>query len=197
MSLSKKPILLFETIKVQNFEAKNLEFHIKRAQNSVRENLKFDFNEVIKVPNNGLFRTKIIYDELGNFISSENFSYKARNFSSFKVLKSKISYERKFLDRSEINELFLQKGDCSDIIVDKNGVLTDTSIANIAIFLHGIWITPKSPLLKGTTRERLLQIGFLKELDFGISELLKADKFAILNAMLGFFEIKNAKFEIN
>ncbi len=196
MNLIKKRILLFETIKVENYEAQNLEFHLERVKNLIKKELNFDFKNIIKAPNNGLFRAKVIYDENGNLVDCRLFKYKMRNFKNFKILKSDVNYERKFLDRSALNEIFAQKGTNDDVLIEKNGILTDTTIANIAILQNDIWITPKNPLLKGTTRKRLLNNGFLIERNFGIKELLSAQSFAILNAMIDFLEIKNAKFEI-
>lgn len=196
MNLIKKRILLFETIKVENYEAQNLEFHLERVKNSIKKEPNFDFKHIIKAPNNGLFRAKVIYDEKGDLIDCSLFSYKARKFRNFKILKSDVNYERKFLDRSALDEIFAQRGSNDDVLIEKNRILTDTTIANIAILQNNIWITPKNPLLKGTIRQRLLNNSFLIERNFGIKELLNAQSFAILNAMIGFLEIKNAKFEI-
>ena len=49
MNSSKKSIFLFETIKIQNGNVLNLDFHIKRAQNSVLNELKFDFAKILKL----------------------------------------------------------------------------------------------------------------------------------------------------
>lgn len=37
MNLIKKRILLFETIKVENYEAQNLEFHLERVKNLIKK----------------------------------------------------------------------------------------------------------------------------------------------------------------
>lgn len=132
----------------------------------------------------------------GDLIDCSLFSYKTRKFRNFKILKSDVNYERKFLDRSALDEIFAQRDANDDVLIEKNGILTDTTIANIAILQNDIRITPKNPLLKGTTRQRLLNNSFLIERNFGIKELLNAQSFAILNAMIDFLEIKNAKFEI-
>ena len=68
----------------------------------------------------------------------------------------------------------------------KNGLITDTSIANIAIEIDGIWFTPKTPLLYGTTRQRYLDNSKLKELDISIEMLQSANKIGLLNAMIDF-----------
>ena len=136
---------------------------------------------------------KKVWDAMknGDLIDCSLFSYKTQKLKNFKILKSDVNYERKFLDRNALDEIFAQRGANDDLLIGKNGILTGTTIANIAI-----WITPKNHLLKGTIRQRLLNNSFLIERNFGIKELLSAQSFAILNAMIDFLEIKNAKFEI-
>ena len=84
------------------------------------------------------------------------FSIQLPEISSFKIIHADIEYPLKYEDRHEINHLFGQKGDADEIIIIKNGLVTDTSIANLAFFDKGQWITPAQPLLNGTTRQRLL-----------------------------------------
>lgn len=119
MNLIKKRILLFETIKVENYEAQNLEFHLERVKNSIKKEPNFDFKNIIKAPNNGLFRAKVIYDENGNLVDCRLFKYKMRNFKNFKILKSDVNYERKFLDRNALDEIFAQRGANDDVLIEK------------------------------------------------------------------------------
>ena len=51
----------------------------------------------------------------------------------------------------------------------------------------------KTPLLKGTSRQRLLQSGFLTPKDISKNELLNAKKIALMNAMIGFVELDKFK----
>ncbi|MGI6717715.1 MAG: aminotransferase class IV [Bacteroidales bacterium] len=195
MSSEKKSILLFETIRVSQFKACNLDFHIRRANASSLSGLRFDLASQMSVPNNGLFRVKIIYDENGNFVEKQCFEYKKREIKSIRLLSSDISYNKKYLDRSNINSLFAKRGNCDEIIIVKNGLVTDTSIANIAIRSSGKWFTPRKPLLKGTTRQRLIEQNGLLEKDISIDEFLKAEKIALMNAMIGFYELENLSIE--
>ncbi|RUM56328.1 MAG: 4-amino-4-deoxychorismate lyase, partial [Nautilia sp.] len=70
----------------------------------------------------------------------------------------------------------------------KNGLITDTTISNLAFFDGNNWITPKTPLLKGTKREELIQKGFLKEKEIKIEDIKHFKKFAMMNAIIGFYE---------
>ena len=172
MNYCKKSDLLFETIKILDFKPQNLKFHIKRVEVSADEALKFDLESCLDSPLAGPVRAKVIYDRGGNLKSVEYFAYEMRKF-----------YE--FIDAA--------KGAFGEIVMIKNGLVTDTSIANLAIFNDG-WITPKSPLLRGTTRARLLEEGFLRQEDISVQRLLEAKRFGVMNAMMGFLELNEFKF---
>lgn len=179
----------FETIKCDDFEIFNLEYHNKRVANTIGMNI--DLNEYIYPISNKLLKCKVVYNdyEVMDVMYDE---YKPRNIKSFKILyDDNIDYSKKYLDRSELDELYAQKENCDDIIIIKDGFVTDTAIANIAIFDGQNWLTPKKPLLLGTCRARLLEEKKIVEKDITLDMLQKAKKIALMNAMIGFKEVEN------
>ncbi|MDQ1268165.1 MAG: 4-amino-4-deoxychorismate lyase, partial [Campylobacterota bacterium] len=82
--------------------------------------------------------------------------------------------------------LYAQRGECDDVLIVKNSLISDTTIANIAFFDSRRWVTPRAPLLKGTTRERLLRDGKIFEADIAINDLEKFSHVALMNAMIDF-----------
>ena len=50
-------------------------------------------------------------------------------------------------------------------LIVKDGYLTDTSIANIALYDGYTWFTPAHPLLRGTKRAELLNKQLIVEKD--------------------------------
>ena len=72
----------------------------------------------------------------------------------------------------------------------KNGLLTDTSIANIALYDGNDWCTPLHPLLKGTKRAELLDKGVLKEKEIKKEELSSFSAVRLFNAMIGWGAIE-------
>lgn len=191
MNSWQKPVFLFETVKILGFMPQNLKFHEQRIASSLGGiKAKFDLKKLLNSPLDGVVRAKIIYDTNGNLIDTEYFVYEIREFKELKLVNIDFDYSKKFLDRSKIDAA---KSKFEEIVMIKNGLVTDTSIANLAIFENG-WITPKTPLLKGTTRARLLESGFLQEDDISLTRLLNARRFAIMNAMIGFYELKEFKF---
>jgi 4-amino-4-deoxychorismate lyase len=176
-----------ETIKALDGEIFNIDYHQKRYNGS--KNLK-DF---LHPPKDGLYKCSIVYDESDN-IDVNYQQYTKREIHSLKLIDDdNISYDKKFANREDINNLFEKRDGCDDILIVKNSLITDTSIANIAFLKKGIWYTPKKPLLKGTTRARLLDEDFLKEVDIRVKDLKEFEKVALLNAMIGFDIISNLK----
>ncbi len=185
--------IYFETIRCEDFEIFNLEYHNKRVANTI--GLNINLQEYIYPPSEELLRCKIIYNDY-EVLNVEYFFFFFREINSFKlVFDDNIDYSKKYLNRESLDKLFTQKDDCDEIIIIKNKIVTDTSIANIAIFHNGVWITSKNCLLKGTTRNRLLEDKFLVEKNITLNMLKKASKIALMNAMIDFDIKENYSFK--
>lgn len=174
----------FETIKCEDEEIFNLDYHNKRISKTVGLNL--NLQEYIYPPSTELLRCKVVYSDEG-IESVEYFKYKKKKINSFKLIfDDKIDYSKKYLDRNSLDKLYKQKDNADEIIIIKNGIVTDTSIANITIYDGNNWITSINPLLYGTTRARLLNEKKIFEKDITVEMLEKAEKIALMNAMIGF-----------
>lgn len=184
-------IKYFETIKCEDFEVFNLDYHQKRVANTI--GLNINLQEYINPISEELLRCKLIYDENG-VVDVLYFPYKKREIKSFKIIfDNEIEYSKKYLNRVKLDELYEKRDDCDEVIIIKNEIVTDTTIANIAIFYENSWITSKNCLLGGTTRARLLEEKKLLEKDITLDMLKNASKVALMNAMIGFDEIKDFK----
>jgi len=182
-----------ETIKILDGKVEHLEYHQKRM-NSVLNSELYKLSSLIEAPKEGLFRCRVVYDKRS--ISIEYYPYQKRNISSLKLIEdNKIEYSKKYLHREKIDELFAKRESCNDILIVKNSLITDTSIANVAFFDGVDWLTPKKPLLKGTTRQRLLEKGQIIERDIYVQDLKKYKKVALMNAMIDFDIIAKEKIE--
>ncbi|MCT7609304.1 aminotransferase class IV family protein [Aliarcobacter butzleri] len=184
-------IKYFETIKCEDFEVFNLDYHQKRVANTI--GLNINLQEYINPISEELLRCKLIYDENG-VVDVLYFPYKKREIKSFKIIfDNEIEYSKKYLNRAKLDELYEKRDDCDEVIIIKNEIVTDSTIANIAIFYENSWITSKNCLLDGTTRARLLEEKKLIEKDITLDMLKNASKVALMNAMIGFDEIKDFK----
>jgi len=177
---------LFETIKVENGKIFNLKWHNKRLNKSrlalFSETKEIFLENYLSPPPQGLFRCRVVYQQ--EIESIEFIPYAPREFSSFKIVSSNIDYSYKYDDRKKLNALLEPSFD--EIIIEKDGLLTDTSIANIAFYDGEDWFTPTTPLLEGTTRARLLDEGFLKLKNIKKENIKNYSYFALMNAMIGF-----------
>ena len=187
-------IKLLESIKIKNYKALNLEYHNKRLNYSRKELFncqdEIDLADYIpKAPDNSIYKLRVIYSK--EIEKVELNSYQIKVPKSFRFVEFNREYKFKYLNREEIEKLKRKNSDVDEIILIKKGKITDTTIANIALFIENSWVTPKEPLLRGTTRERFLRSGLLKEQDLYPQDLKRAKKIALLNAMVEFLEIDN------
>jgi len=173
-------------------------YHQKRYESVVSffgvKDIK-NLEDYIKAPKTGIFRCRLVYNK--HDISISYHEYKKRDIRSLKLIfNNEIEYSMKSAFREDLDNLYAQKQDCDDILIIKNLLVTDTSIANIAFYNNSEWITPKNPLLKGTTRARLLDEGKLIEADIKVQELRNFSKVALLNAMIDFDVLEQCEFLI-
>ncbi len=192
-----------ETIRCENGVLQNLKYHQTRLDYSQAILLKsyhsINLNELIvpKDCENGLFKCRIIYSE--SLESLEFLPYMLPKISSLKlVVNNEIDYSHKFANRSEIQKLFEKRGLADDILIVKNGLITDTSFANILFFDGKRWLTPEKPLLKGTQRENLLRQGLIFQADISPASLSDFSKARLINAMIRFedkIDVETGKIE--
>lgn len=181
---------LLETIKLLDGSLQNIQYHNSRLNASIKEcygsSNNFDISDIIQVPSEfktGLYRCRLICDDK-NF-QVEFIPYTYRTIKTLKlVYDDHIDYHLKFADRSRLDFLFIQREACDDIIVVKDGCLTDSYAANL-VFGNGIrWFTPETPLLAGTMRAQLLDNGFLTETRITISDFREYKYIGLINAFL-------------
>jgi len=175
---------LIETIKCFNGEIYNLSFHEDRIFSSI--NKKINLNQYISFSGSDLTRCRVLYNKNG-ILNVSYFKYTIKSIKSFAlVYDDDIVYDKKYEDRDNINRLYELKKDSNEIIIIKNNLITDTSIANIACYYNDLWITPRIPLLYGTTLKRFIKDGSLECSDITLGILKSSTKIATLNAMVGF-----------
>lgn len=179
-----------ESLKLKDGKIQNLDYHTERLNRSRKEfypeaediNLK----SLLIIPEkytSGLYKVRILYGLTIDKIEFE--SYIFRTVKSLKVVHHEsIDYHLKFTDRQILEELFTHRGDCDDIIIIKNGFVTDSFAANLLFFDGRTWFTPTSPLLKGTKRQFLLDRGFIAEKEIREEDIKTYQKVGLINAMV-------------
>lgn len=184
-----------ESIKLQDGVFMRLPLHQQRANRAFArfypQSDAIDLEKVLentKSPTVGTFKCRIVYDSEIKLI--EFVPYTMRPINSLKLVDTQMeSLPYKMEDRSGYNEAFAKRGSCDDILLVKNGLITDTSYSNVALLREGNWYTPRIPLLYGVNRAQLLGEGKIIEMDIEATRLHEYSKIALFNAMIEFGEL--------
>jgi 4-amino-4-deoxychorismate lyase len=183
---------LLETIKVKQNALLHLKFHNIRVNYS-RRNLfqsddSWDLSQLITIPEldpNKVYRCRFLYSHTVEKI--EFLPYVPRIIKKlFLVTADDIDYSFKYADRDVLEKLKISRAteQDSDLLIVKNGLITDTSFTNIAFFDGNKWFTPDFPLLKGTKRAYYISNGMLTEKRITPADLPGYQKARLINAML-------------
>lgn len=184
------------TIKIKDGEAQAIAYYQDRMERTIRNffpslcNASMPSLEKLinSTENMDFYKARVVYGEQG-VEAVEAAPYSMREIDSLQVVEDNtIKYDYKSTNRSRLNALEAQKGNCDEIIIVKHGLLTDTSFINLAIYDGKHWMTPKHPLLPGTKRAALLDKGIMQEADITLEDLRNANKVSLFNAMIEFGE---------
>lgn len=180
---------LFETIRIVDGVPRHIAWHEERMNLARKELWGADVPIVlateIMIPaelSAGIARCRITY---GPGIREVSYRpYEKRLIHSLKMVRSaRIDYHLKFCDRTVLDTLFEQRGACDEIIIVRNGRITDTSMSNLVFYDGTAWYTPATPLLEGTCRNRLIAEGWLAEADIRPADLRHFRGCKLINAM--------------
>jgi 4-amino-4-deoxychorismate lyase len=187
---------LLETIKVKHNTLQLIGYHNHRVNNTRRIlfHLKdtWDLSEIIRIPEldqNTVYRCRFLYatePEVLEFIP-----YIRRYIQKLYLVDGTgLDYAFKYSDRSALEKLKknIPDSETSDILLVKNGYITDTSFSNIALFDGSKWYTPFAPVLKGTKREYYINNKVILTRDIKSADLDQYSKARLINAMLDWDE---------
>lgn len=182
---------LLESIYLNDGVFRNLSYHEERMKESTRvlfkREIRIDLPTLLKgmkISSKGLYKTRIIYDK--EIQKIEFVPYIINPVRSLRLVHSNtITYYHKLEDRSSLHKLYEQRDDADDILIVKNGFITDTFYANIIFQKDDTWYTPKHYLLKGTMRQYLLDEGKILEADITLENYRYFQSAKLINAMLG------------
>ena len=183
--------LLFETIRIVNGIPENLDLHDERMNHSRhmlhRMQDRLRLSDHIHVPgefSKGVVRCRVIYGPA--VVSTEYLPYFPLPVKTLRlVVADSIEYSHKYLDRNMLTGL-IDKDKADDILIVKNGRVTDSSYANIVFTDGKRWVTPDTPLLQGTMRKKLLSEGIIAQENISFERIREFTRFKLINAMLGF-----------
>lgn len=186
-----------ETIKAVDGEVFNFSYHKRRATSTLSSCLnterlpfsKSDLIDYLQAFSRGKYKLRVVYDAEKYRLEAKPYLLKAIN--SVKLIESNsIEYGYKLNDRSFLHSLFELREDHDDILIIKNGLVTDSYYANCAFLKEGRWYTPHKPLLQGTKRAALLDERRIIEMEIRQDDIQSYEQCRLFNAMIEFGEIE-------
>ncbi len=177
-----------ETISIVNKKPLNLYYHQERIQEVFDEKFPqkkaWEIAELIpNISEEGWIKLRFVYND-------NSFNIELSPYHKKTILKlifvdiEDYEYSHKYEDRRFLYELLKLHPEYDEVIMVKNGLVTDATIGNIALEKNGKWYTPQYPLLNGTKRRKLLKEKILIPKNIKQEEIQEYDKIAIINAFL-------------
>ncbi len=182
--------LLFETIKVSDNILHNLNYHNERVSESRRTLFstceEWNLQSIIHLPE---LYPGITYKCRFNYADTiKSIEFQVYTLRSIKTLKMvncpDLVYNHKFLDRTSLEQIKQDNKEYDDVIFIREGRLTDCSFANIVFYDGMKWITPSTPLLKGTKRQKYIDSNLIFEEDITVTDLKRFTHARLINAMI-------------
>lgn len=184
-----------ETIKVVNGEIKNLERHLQRITHTAEHfrNIcpRTDCEQLIKKASTttGISKLRFTYDCDGIHDITCT-PYNMRRIDKLRLVEcDTVEYSFKYEDRSALEILKEGVEDAEEILIVKEGLVTDTTYTNVALHDGKRWITPRKPLLAGTKRAQLIEEGIITECDIKPSDIKNFCHIALFNSMIEMGEL--------
>jgi len=185
-----------ETIQLRDGEFKRIECHQFRMERAMSDfypdaivpSLSKKLSEMT-FPTGGLYKCRVIYDV--EIRKIEFLPYTLPVIHTLKLVETDMpALPYKIADRSAYQTLFGQRGECDDVLLVKNGLLTDTSYCNVALYDGIKWYTPAVPLIQGVNRASLLNERRLIAKDIKTDDLMNYQRITLFNALIEFGEIE-------
>lgn len=183
---------LFESVCIENGKIQNAHYHESRFKSSFYTYFGFEPNYTLfdkialpRIDKSLKCKLRIEYNEIGTkWTISE---YLNTIPSSLLMLKDdEIEYRLKYTDRKNLNQLYQQKTNFEDVLIIKNGFITDATYSNILFTDGQKIITPSTPLLNGTCRTRLLSEEIITEAAIKADSIHFFVSFQLINALNDF-----------
>lgn len=193
---------VFDFFLVVNNRPRFFEMHMSRLKLSLDlMNLSINFNELSKnieslIKTNNLVNSTIKIIVTGGlamddctihkpniYIYNEPFNFKITKFHASGTKLITHPYQREFPEIKTTNYLQylmlqskLKQENAIDVLYLNESIVRECSRCNIFMVKGDMIFTPKSKILKGITRQRIIDSFNVEQLDFSISDLMNADE---------------------
>ena len=180
---------LFESVCIVNGEIQNVTYHESRFKSSFyalfgfeAKYSLFDNLNLPRIDKSLKYKLRIEYNEIGVKWTISEYLNKIPT-SLLLLPDDEIDYQLKYADRNRLNQLYQQKGYLEDVLISKNGYITDATYSNILFTDGPKIITPSTPLLHGTCRAKLLAEEKITEVPIKADSIHLFKSFQLINAL--------------
>lgn len=177
-----------ESIKYKDGIFYNLPYHQTRMNKTQKQfgygeiNLIKYLEKVTSPGQQGVYKCRVLYAE--NIGSIEFVPYSVRKKQKVGVVTNNdIDYSYKFTNRENLEKLIAGTG-FDDIIIIKNGFVTDALFSNLVFESDEGLFTPTTYLLPGTKRQSLLDIQQIDERHIRLEDISSYPKLRFINVMI-------------
>lgn len=180
--------MFLETLCILNGKIQNIERHKKRMQETATY-FRFIAPELPNIESmlpDGLrlskVKCRVCYHNDINTIEFEK--YVPRKIKSLKLINVFPEYSFKFSNRKVMDDLQKYRDGCDEVLIVRNGFVTDTSYSNVVFRKDNEFYTPHFPLLDGTKRQKLLADKVIKEAEIRVDTIKQYDRIWLINSLL-------------
>lgn len=180
---------LIESIRYEGSNFHNLAYHQARVARAFKDQYKLtapnitEWLHIAKRPAEGVYKCRIVYDA-----REHNIEYIPYTMPAIRSLKlvwcNNLSYSYKWENRNALMDALQHRGSCDDVLIVRDGFVTDTSYANVVFKQREKWYTPDSFLLAGTMRAYLLDKGLIEQRTIRVADLHRYESCRLINAMM-------------
>jgi 4-amino-4-deoxychorismate lyase len=178
-----------ESIRISNRIVENLPLHQERVNRALQAYAApspiclEDHIQTDELSDQTVYKCRVIYD-LNAIQEIQYIPYQKRPVKSLEIVRdNSIAYQHKYINREPINQLLSASG-ADDIIIVKDGCVTDASYANLVFYDGTDWYTSDTPLLRGVQREHLLRNKTIKEKPIREKDISDFVSIRLINAMI-------------
>lgn len=188
----------FESIRIVNGRVMNLSQHQIRVDRAMKSINSMDFLDLKKhiatldLSKSGVYKLRISYNPYKAEILKTRFeAYEEKSITTLRLVDINFNYEHKSEDREALNHAFGKRDGADDVLLVRNGLITDSWYCNVAFYNGEIWLTPKDALLQGTMRAKLIQTKKIVPADIKVQDIASFKKIRLFNAMIPWSEQKD------
>jgi 4-amino-4-deoxychorismate lyase len=182
-----KDLVFFDTMRLVGGKIQNIEAHRNRINNTIKEAYgHVPCNDILQrlfFPKK-IEKCRVVYADDLQYVQLCQYEPRKINTLKLVVADSDLDYHLKYLDRSDLEKLYDRREDCDDVLIVKDGFITDTSFSNVVFTDGKQFVTPSTYLLPGTMRASLLASGDIIEAPISVDDIKKYTHITLINAML-------------